>query len=152
MTRLLLAGLALLGACAHGPPLPRHDARQDAPIDSLYQKALAHLIPANKHGSLDSAVKYLELYLVSAKAQAHRAEGEAMRKLAQDAQQLAKLEGALQQGRASTENKPREIREHDAKRDEEAVKEIQRLKEELAKANEELERIRKRLAAPKPER
>jgi len=34
--------------------------------------------------------------------------------------------------------------------DDEAVKEIQRLKDELAKANEELDRIKKRLAAPKP--
>jgi hypothetical protein len=30
------------------------------------------------------------------------------------------------------------------------VKEVQRLKEELAKANAELERIKKRLATPKP--
>ena len=36
------------------------------------------------------------------------------------------------------------------KSDDEAVKEIQRLKDELAKANEELDRIKKRLAAPKP--
>jgi hypothetical protein len=35
-------------------------------------------------------------------------------------------------------------------RDEEMVKEIQRLKDELAKANDELERIKKRLATPKP--
>lgn len=146
MSRLILAALVFLSACAQGPTPFRRAATQDVASDAIYSKALAQLDPSNKQGTLDSAIKYLDAYLASP-AQAHRAEAEAMRRLTRDAQQLARLEATLHQARTA-ENRPRES---DSKgRDEEAVKEIQRLKDELAKANEELERIRKRLATPKP--
>ena len=61
----------------------------------------------------------------------------------------ARVEATLQTKVAAAEAKPRG--EPDVKaRDEDMVKEIQRLKDELAKANDELERIKKRLASPKP--
>jgi hypothetical protein len=143
-----LMAVMLLGACAQGPALFRSSPTPEPGADS-YQKALAHVDPSNKQGTLDSALKYFDLYLASPGQLRHRPEAEAMRRLARDAQQLARVEAALHQARTSPENKPREQAEPKG-RDAESLKEIQRLKEELAKANEELERIRKRLAAPKP--
>ncbi|MEX2153481.1 MAG: hypothetical protein WD825_09090 [Gemmatimonadaceae bacterium] len=143
----LLTAVMLLGACAHGPTLFRSSPTPEPGADS-YQRALAHVDPSNKQGTLDSALKYFDLYLSSPGPLGHRAEAEAMRRLVRDAQQLARVEAALHQARTS-ENKPREQAQPKG-RDEESLKEIQRLKEELAKANEELERIRKRLATPKP--
>jgi len=143
-----LAATMLLGACAHGPTLFRSSPAPEPGV-GFYQQALAHVDPANKQGTLDSALKYLDLYLAAPGAQRHRVEAEAMRRLARDAKQLARVEAALHQARAAPETKPREPAEPKG-RDEQSLKEIQRLKEELGKANEELERIRKRLAAPKP--
>jgi hypothetical protein len=150
MTRALVAALALLGACAHGPLAlrSREPSKSEAAADSLYWRAVRHLDPSNRNGTLDSAVVYLDAYLACKDKLSHSTEAAVLRSLARNAQQLARLEAALQQARANADNRPRES---DSKgRDEEYVKEIQRLKDELAKANEELERIKKRLAAPKP--
>ena len=152
MSRAALLGLLCLtaGACRHGPSLFGSGSAPDADPDSLYWKAIFQLDAANKRGSLDSATTYLEAYLASGPTQSHRREAMVLRQLARDARQLARVQGALQQARAdSADGRPRS--DTDSKRrEDEAVKEIQRLKDELAKANEELDRIRKRLAAPKP--
>lgn len=149
MNRLVLLVLVgLVPACTHGPGFLRKSDRED----SLYWRALTHLDAANRQGSLDSAITYLEAYLAAGTKQ-HRQEALVLRQLARDSRQLARVTVALQQVRADTtpQRAPSDTtpRRRDG-RDEEALKEIQRLKEELAKANEELERIRKRLAAPKP--
>lgn len=106
MSRLILAALVGLSACAHGPMPFRRAATQDVAADTLYRKALTQLDPSNRQGTLDSAIKYLDLYLASP-AQAKRTEAEAMRRLTRDAQQLARLEATLHQARTS-ENRPRE--------------------------------------------
>jgi hypothetical protein len=137
--------LAALGACAHGPITRRHyDAQSGLPTDSLYSRAVAHLDPSNKNGTLDSAIVYLDRYLASPGAP-HEREAKVLRSLARNSQQLARVEAAVQQARASAD-KPRES--DNKARDDEYIKEIQRLKDELAAANAELERIKKRLAAP----
>jgi hypothetical protein len=148
MRRLLLftALVTLASACSRAfvgraEPAP-------ARSDSLYWKAVLNLDASNKQGTTDSALKYLDGYLAGDTTQRHRLEALVLRRLARDAMQLARVEAALQQAR-STEP-ARSSTDATPKRDEEAVKEIQRLKDELAKANEELERIRKRLASPKP--
>lgn len=145
MTRALIAGLVLVGACAHGPAMFRSpQAKSNAATDSLYWHAVAKLDPSHKAETLDVAIASLDAYLASTGNLKHLAEAVVLRKLARSAQQLARVEAALLQARTA-ESRPRE-----SARDEEAVKEIQRLKDDLAKANEELERIKKRLAAPKP--
>jgi hypothetical protein len=138
--------LAVLGACAHWPIARRHSlAQSEIAPDSLYWRAVSHLDPSNKKGTLDSAIVYLDAYLAKPD-RPHATEAAVLRSLARNSQQLARLDAALQQARANADNRPRES---DSKaRDEESIKEIQRLKDELAKANEELERIKKRLAAP----
>lgn len=142
-----VAATTLLSSCQNtmfrrGAPEPGH-----APSDSLYWKAVLHLDAQNRKGSTDSAIKYLDAYLARDTTQQHRLEALILRRLARDAMQLARVEAALQQAKATEPARPTEPT---PKRDEEMVKEIQRLKDELAKANEELERIKKRLAAPKP--
>lgn len=148
MKRGLLAGVVLfLSACAHGPALFRSGPAANTAADSLYWRAISNLDSTNKQGSMEAAAANLNLYLASTGILQHRAEAAVLRRLVQDARQLALVEAALQQARTATA----ETRDSDSKaRNDEAVKEIQRLKDELAKANEELERIRKRLAAPKP--
>ena len=150
MKRAVFFGIALAAcACSSGPSLFRSAPEPAPAADELYWKALFQLDAANKRGSLDSASAYLDSYLATGTAQPHRREALVLRQLTRDSRQLARVEGALQQARADTSSRPHTEVET-KRRDEEAVKEIQRLKEELAKANEELERIRKRLTAPKP--
>lgn len=142
---LLVASSTLLSSCQN--TMFRRSAPAPAPSDSLYWKAVLHLDAQNRKGSTDSAIKYLDAYLARDTAQQHRLEALILRRLARDAIQLARVEAALQQAKAT---EPARSSEAAPKRDEEMVKEIQRLKDELSKANEELERIKKRLAAPKP--
>lgn len=142
----LVLATVVVGACSHPPTFMRAAPEQPAPSDSLYWKAVTHLDAANQRASSDSALRFLDLYLANGTQQAHRLEALTLRRLARDAMQLARVEAALQ---ARSAEPPRSNGEP-SRRDEEALKEVQRLKDELAKANEELERIRKRLAAPKP--
>ena len=142
-----IAASFAVSACSRPPEFLRRPAPERNPSDSLYWKAVLHLDAMNQKGSNDSAVFYLDRYLAGDTTQTHRLEALVMRRLARDAMELAKVEAALRQARNS---EPAKQTDHAPRRDEENVKEIQRLKEELAKANEELERIRKRLASPKP--
>jgi hypothetical protein len=135
-------------AAACRPPFMRRNLQPDpkAP-DSLYWRALSQLDAANTNGSTDTALHYLNLYLADGTVQTHRVEATVLRQLTRDALLLARVQAAL-----TTQQKTDTVRVQSTRpvRDEEALKEIQRLKDELAKANEELERIRKRLANPKP--
>jgi hypothetical protein len=143
----VVLALAVLGACAHWPITRRHsDAQSGIPTDSLYWRAVSHLDPSNKNGTLDSAIVYLDRYLAAPGKRPHEREANVVRSLARNSQQLARVEAALQQARANADNKPRES--DNKTRDDDYLKEIQRLKDELAAANAELERIKKRLAAP----
>lgn len=152
MTRMALALLLATTAC--GTRTIFHQPRPSA-AESVYAVALSFLDSIGRV-ELDSAGKYLDLYLSMPGAD-RRSEAGIVRRLVRDAQQLSRVEAALNHARAqsteprSAEARGAEQRTADSKpRDDEALKEIQRLKEELAKANEELDRIRKRLANPKP--
>ena len=146
-TFLLALATIAIAACSHPPKFLRGAPEAPPASDSLYWKAITHLDAANQRGSTDSALKYLDAYLANGVEQTHRLEALTLRRLARDAMQLARVQAALQARSAEPSKAPAEGA---PRRDEEAVKEIQRLKDELAKANEELERIRKRLATPKP--
>jgi hypothetical protein len=139
---LLLLGTACSGRTIFSRPRP-------STADSVYSIALGFLVSGNRT-ELDSAAKYLDLYVAMPRAD-RSAEAAIMRRLVRDAQQLGRVEAALNQARAQSTETKAEPRPAETKiKEDEALKEIQRLKDELAKANEELERIRKRLANPKP--
>ena len=146
LVALLVVGTAGVSACGR----TIFQRPRPATADSVYTLALSFLDATRPAPALDSAGKYLDVYLAMPRAD-RRTEATVMRRLVRDAQQLAKVEAALNQARAAPS--PSDTRPAAAEvkaREDEALKEIQRLKDELAKANEELERIRKRLANPKP--
>jgi hypothetical protein len=150
MKALLLVVVLVVGACVRGPTFLGSRPAPDA--ESHYRTALEQLDPSNPRGTLDSALVSLNRYLASSERPEHLREARVLQRLASDAKQLARVEAAIHsKGAAAATNtsEPR-ARESESRPSEESVKEIQRLREELKEANAELERIRKRLAAPKP--
>lgn len=146
MKVLVVFLLTALTACA---PISRLFHGRAPAADSLYWQAVDNLDVSNKSGTLDTAIAKLDAYLASPGRLAHDREARVLRTLARNSQQLARVEASLQQARANPpapENRPRES--ESKARDDESLKEIQRLKDELAAANAELERIKKRLAPP----
>lgn len=164
MRFILVATCAVLGACAHGPGFLRPDRSAD---ESLYRRAIWYLDPANERGSLDSAVILLDRYLAAGGKRDRVAEAIAFRRLIDEALELERVEvvlhqslaAAIEQQRAEDSTKteapprreqPRRVEGPHPRPSAEAAREIQRLREALRDANAELERIRKRLAAPPP--
>lgn len=149
MRAAVLMLLAVLPACAHVPAWA--GGHRDAPVERLYHAALMHMDTVDKAPALDSAVFYLDRYMASSRRLDHAQEAAVLRRLAVDAIQLRRVEASLRQARESerrTETRDGDVERRPAEGDA-SVKEIQRLKDELAKANAELERIRKRLANPR---
>ena len=85
------------------------------------------------------ALALLDTYL-SSTAGSHRTEAQTLRRVA------AALETRAAAATVAAQLKPEPPKVEDKAKDEE----LQRVKDELAKANAELERIRRRLAQPKP--
>lgn len=102
-----------------------------------YWRALLRLDPSNA-AAVRESITMLESYLASAPAGTHRAEAGVLRRLGL----------ALEQRNAALAAIPPAptVRPEDKAKDEE----IARLRDELSKANAELERIRRRLARPRP--
>ena len=107
-----------------------------AGAESMYWRAIYKLDPANQSASPREATVLLEGYLASTET-AHRTEALTLRRLA------TALESRAGTAQVAATIPPRP---EDKVKDEE----LQRLKDELAKANAELDRIRKRVASPKP--
>ena len=108
-------------------------AHPDTPqaIESGYWRAVYKLDPANKDANTREAITALDHYLAAPNG-THRGEASTLRRLAG---QLLSLDRALSQ-------KPDE---QPATREEE----VKKLRDELQATKDELERIKRRLAAPK---
>ena len=102
-------------------------------LESGYWRAVYKLDPANKDASTKDAIAGLDKYLATPDG-THRGEATTLRRIAV---QLQSLDKAL--------NAPK-VDEAAATRDEE----VKKLRDELQATKEELERIKRRLAAPKP--
>ena len=122
---------------------------EHATVDALYWRAVFNLEPSNQARSVDTAIAQLDAYLAAAKPLRHLDEAMTLRDLAADAQEIAKVQVALRQARADARAANSDSSSV-GRGTEEAAKEIQRLRDELAAANAELDRIKKRLANPKP--
>lgn len=147
---MIRVALALLCVAATGcTPIRRLVTGSPPASEVLYQRALVHLDSTQGPVRLDSAIHYLDRYLVASDRPEHRTEATILRQLAVNSIALAQVDSALQTRRTDTVRVVDGRREAAPRRDEDATKEIQRLKDELAKANAELERIRKRLANPR---
>jgi hypothetical protein len=118
----------------------RYAASPDA-VEVLYWRALFKLDPPNQLAGPREAAALLDRYLAAPVQPSHRTEAAVLQRLA------AALE-AKQAAVAAAAAAPAPVA---APRDDKAKdEEIARLKEELAKANAELERIKRRVATPKP--
>ena len=135
-----------LGACNASLRVHNHSAAERA-AEALFSSALADIVDESNPAHLDSATAKLDRYLASDDHPDREREATALLQLAHDAQRLARIQSALLQAKATADEKAKDATKRS---DDDALKEIQRLRDELAKANEELERIKKRLAAPKP--
>ncbi|MEO8335161.1 MAG: hypothetical protein ABI664_09315 [bacterium] len=108
--------------------------------DAMYWRALYWLDPANPASSPREAVQLFDSYLVMSNG-THQTEAQALRRLG-----LAIEARAVAAANTSIAPKIEPPKPEDKLKDDE----LQRVKDELAKANAELERIKRRLAQPKP--
>jgi hypothetical protein len=130
-------------------------------LETMYWRALFKLDPSNRASSFSSAIASLDTYLAAEKPRKHIDEARTLRRVAGQMDGLNKLAAnALAQVKDTTTAAPGipkapGIETKPAAPDVTAANtaaevEIKRLKDELAKANAELERIRRRLAQPPP--
>lgn len=140
-------------------------AGSDEALETAYWRALFKMDPSNKNGSVTTAVASLDGYLATERRRAHLTEATTLRRAAAQIAELNKLAAsAMSQARdARTTAANATAAAADAKdaarttgtepaASPDAQAEIKRLKDELAKANAELDRIRKRLTQPPPPR
>jgi len=130
-------------------------------LEASYWRALFELDPSNRAESVSGAMGLLDAYLADTRPRDHVLEATALRRVAgqldalnrlaasaiaqaKDANAAAAIARQLSDARIET---PRAAAESTSTS---ADAEIKRLKDELAKANAELERIRRRLAQPPP--
>ncbi|MBC7789292.1 MAG: hypothetical protein H7Z74_05065 [Anaerolineae bacterium] len=117
--------------------------------EATYWRAVFLLDPKNRAAKSREAALYLEEYLAEPPPPANAIQARALRAMTStvDSLDLAVRTAQQQQTREPLEPSrpaPDTAREH------ELEKEIERLKEQLDKANAELDRIKKRLTAPRP--
>lgn len=112
--------------------------------ESVFWRALFMVDPANKDARAREAIPLLDLYLTRSERPRH-AEALVLKRTAQAIDALARAAVDRQPVASLPAGTPRTAPE-DAARDEELVK----LREELARTQDELERIKRRLAAPRP--
>ena len=113
-------------------------------IESAYWRGVIALEPANRDGSAQVAAALFDAYNHAPGALPHRLEAEILQHLAlrlQNASATVASAAPAMPGIAAAPSADRaDLKAKDS--------EIQRLKDELAKANDELERIKRRLTAP----
>jgi hypothetical protein len=132
-----------------------HRATPEA-LETAYWRAVFMLDPANRNGSLSAAMASLDGYLADRRAHAHLVEASSLRRIAGQMDVLTKVAA----NSATQAEKPRDVATTAPSRPAESkpeptssaadAAEIKRLKDELAKANAELERIKRRLMTPPP--
>lgn len=116
--------------------------------ETLYWRALFFLDPANHNQDTNSAVKALDAYLLDGSSAPHRGEAQVLRRIALSLDSLSRSGLLIVSSPADTVMRPFPAM---IARVQELQKENQKLKDQLDKTNAELERIKKRLAAPKPD-
>ena len=141
--------VALVIAVSGCSRLPWTREAQPSPDEALYYRALTFLDTTATAQSLDSAVYYVDRYLASSYRQDHAWEAVVLRRLVIESQELRRVQVALERDAGRSSGRRTETAGGEVVRSDDSAREIQRLKDELAKANAELERIRKRLANPK---
>ena len=122
----------------------RHPGTPES-VEAGLWRALFLLDPTNQTAARQDAIALLDAYLAAPQRVAHRGAASSLHRIAValDRPPAIAAAPAPSSGKADTKA--------DARVDDKAIAdEVQRLKEELAKANAELERIKRRLAQPNP--
>jgi len=114
--------------------------------EASYWRGVFALDPSNRDGSPQVAGALFEWYLKSDAQLQHRVEAEVLRRVAARLDALSQSVGAA--GTVATGAVPASASSGNTADLKAKDVEIQRLKDELAKANDELERIKRRLTAP----
>lgn len=134
-------------------------------LETAYWRAVYALDPSNRAESIGGAMASLDAYLADTRPRDHVLEATTLRRVAgqldalnriaanaiaqaKDATAAAAIARALSDSRVDSSRPPGSTEPTPSAAD----AEIKRLKDELAKANAELERIRRRLAQPPPPR
>ena len=124
-----------------------HNGSHEA-TEAIFWRGLYKLDPNNRNGSLSAGISSLDVYLASDSAIWHTSVAKVLRRTAALAQTLKLATSTAQQPPSATTTTaaaPTVDKDAMKSRDEE----IASLREQLAKVNAELERIKKRLANPK---
>lgn len=129
-------------------------------LEATYWRALVRLDPSNPHASIPDAMTSLDLYLGDRRSHEHIREAAALRRVAVQLDAMSKVvasaaaiskdPNALANLRPAAPDLRVDVNKPTIDPGAAAADEIKRLKDELAKATAELERIRKRLAQPPP--
>ncbi len=125
-------------------------------LETWYWRGLFRMDPSNQHSSMTAALASLDKYLSDHRPREHVIEATTLRHLASEIDGLNQLAASeMAQAKeaapatAVVEARP-EVTKVSAEAQAASDAEIKRLKDELAKANAELERIKKRLSQPPP--
>jgi hypothetical protein len=128
-------------------------------LETTYWRALYKLDPSNRGSSVPSAMASLDAYLTDTRPRTHVSEAITLRRLAGQLDALNKLAASATSqakdanARAATATDAKDTAkpaDSSAAAAAGADAEIKRLRDELAKANAELDRIRRRLSQPPP--
>lgn len=119
--------------------IAEHQGSREA-ADAQFWRAVYALDPANRAGSTSAAIAELDRYLEGPPTLPHWREAATLRRVAAQLETATRLAAAAQTQTSVT----RIVTTEDHSKDDE----LQRLRADLARANEELERIKKRLAKP----
>jgi hypothetical protein len=129
-------------------------------LETSYWRALYRLDPSNRGTSLTAAMAMLDGYLTDTRPRAHVSEAITLRRIAGQLDALNKLaanaatqakDANARAAAANADTKDKDAaKASDAATSAAAEAEIKRLRDELAKANAELDRIRRRLSQPPP--
>jgi hypothetical protein len=131
----------------YGGTPPAHEA-------VFWRGVVAVHAPADTGGSLDSAVAHLDSYMSAGPAAPRYFEALALRSLAGQSlaarTELGRVRQALTQARSDTPARADAAREPPRADNRNLAAEVESLRAELNRANQELERIRRRLAGQNP--
>lgn len=151
--RLAAADSTLADFAAQHPGTPEA-------LETAYWRALYKMDPGSPNVNIPTAMASLDAYLTDPRPRQHVSEATVLRRMAGQLDGLTKqTASAMAQAKdANTNAANAKAQAADAKADAKASAEapvaadveIKRLKDELAKANAELDRIRKRLSQPPP--
>lgn len=117
-------------------------------FESSYWRALYKMDPINPHASLTTAVAELDAYIGNVKSEEHGREAETLRRIAGQIENLNKLAANAMASTKEQPGQPSDSGKAGAAQSSASDEEVKRLRDELAKANAELDRIKRRLAQP----